>query len=150
MEFKSKFFNELSACEIYEILKSRAQIFVVEQSIKYVDMDDIDYESLHIFCLEGGRVAAYFRAYPKRDEENTVHIGRVLTLEHGKGHGKMLLKNGIEAIKEKMSPEKLYIEAQSHAIGFYERMGFTVCSDEFLEEGIPHVKMELILKEEEK
>lgn len=150
MEFKSKFFNELSACEIYEILKSRAQIFVVEQSIKYVDMDGVDYESLHIFYLDNGRVAAYFRAYPKKGEKGTVHIGRVLTLEHGKGYGKMLLKNGIDAIREKMNPEKLYIEAQSHAIGFYERMGFTVCSDEFTEEGIPHVKMELKLKEDEK
>ena len=49
----------------------------------------------------------------------------------------------IETIKEKMNPKKIYIEAQTHAIGFYEREGFNICSEEFLEDGIPHKSMEL-------
>ena len=56
-----------------------------------------------------------------------------------------LLKEGIREIKEKFAPQKIYIEAQTYAIGFYEREGFIQCSEEFLEDGIPHVKMELEL-----
>ena len=68
-------------------------------------------------------------------------MGRVITLEHGKGLGGKLLKEGIRQVKEKMSPKAIYIEAQCYATGFYEREGFVICSEEFLEDGIPHVQM---------
>ncbi|WP_035795692.1 hypothetical protein [Butyrivibrio sp. WCD3002] len=58
MEMKSKFFSELSTRELYEILKIRAEIFVVEQNCVYQDMDDKDYDSLHIFYEDGERVVA--------------------------------------------------------------------------------------------
>ena len=143
MEMKSKFFSELSTNELYKILKIRAEIFVVEQNCVYQDMDDKDYDSLHIFFEDGGRVVAYLRAFAK--DEDTVQMGRVLTLEHGKGLGGKLLKEGIEQIRKKQNPKKIYIEAQCYATGFYEREGFVVCSDEFLEDGIPHVQMILNL-----
>lgn len=143
MKTKAKLFNELTTKELYEILKARAEIFVVEQNCTYQDMDDTDYESLHVFYEEDGRVVAYLRAYYKNDK--VVQIGRVLTLQHGKGLGGMLLKEGIEHIKEKMKPRQLFIESQCHAIGYYEREGFRVCSDEFLDVGIPHVEMILDL-----
>lgn len=142
MELVEKFFNELSATEVYEILKSRVQIFVVEQKCPYQDIDDIDYDSLHIFYKDGEKITAYLRAF--RKDAETVQLGRVLTVKHGNGLGGELLKNGIKAVKEKMNPQKIYIEAQTYAIGFYEREGFKVISDEFLEDGIPHVKMELL------
>ena len=138
-EFRSKFFNELAAAELYEILKSRAEIFVVEQKCIYQDLDDKDYQSLHVFYTQRGRVTAYLRAFWK--DERTVQMGRVLTLHHGTGLGGRLLRAGIEEIKQKMAPEKLYIEAQCYAKGFYEREGFRICSEEFLEDGIPHVGM---------
>ena len=74
-----------------------------------------------------------------------MQVGRVLTVEHGKGLGGKLLKAGLQQVKEKYVPEKIYLEAQCYATGFYEREGFEICSDVFLEDGIPHVKMELIL-----
>lgn len=143
MNFVSKFFDELSSKEVYEILKSRAEIFVVEQNIVYQDMDDIDYEALHIFYEEGGRVAAYLRAYSV--DSKSVKVGRVLTLRHGEGLGGRLLHSAIEEIKNKLSSERICIDAQCHAIGFYKREGFKQVSDEFLEEGIMHVKMLLEL-----
>ncbi len=143
MEMKSKFFSELSTNELYEILKIRSEIFVVEQNCVYQDMDDRDYDSLHIFFEDGERFVAYLRAFAK--DEDTVQMGRVLTLEHGKGLGGKLLKEGIEQIRKKQNPKKIYIEAQCYATGFYEREGFVVCSDEFLEDGIPHVQMILNL-----
>ena len=141
MKLISKFFNELSTNELYEILKSRAEIFVVEQNCAYQDLDDKDYESLHVFFETDGRAAAYLRAFPK--DEKTVQMGRVLTLEHGKGLGDKILKEGIKQIKEKFSADFIYIEAQCYAAGYYAREGFEVCTEEFLEDGIPHIGMRL-------
>lgn len=139
MEMKSKFFNELNTVELYEILRSRAEIFVVEQNCVYQDLDTLDYWSLHVFYEEEGRVTACLRAFPIDDE--TVQVGRVLTLEHGKGYGERLLREGLEEVKRKLNPCKIVIEAQCYAMGFYEKAGFRVCSEEFLEDGIPHVWM---------
>ena len=139
----SKYFDELTTKELYEILKARAEIFVVEQNCVYQDLDDLDYRSLHIFCEEDGEVTAYMRAFFK--DADTVQMGRVLTRHHGTGLGGHLLKEGISQIRTKMNPAKIYIEAQCYAVGFYEREGFRICSEEFLEDGIPHVQMVLQL-----
>ena len=139
--FISKRFNELSTAELYEILRARVDVFVVEQNCPYPELDGMDYDSLHIYYEDNGKVLAYMRAYVI--EPGVVRMGRVLTIARGTGLGGKLLKEGIREIRENFAPEYIYIEAQTYAIGFYEREGFVVCSDEFLEDGIPHVKMEL-------
>ena len=146
MELKTKYFNELSTIELYEILKARSQIFVIEQKCIYQDLDDIDYKSIHIFYQQDNKVIAYLRIFPKEENWDIVQIGRVLSIEHGKGLGGKVLKEGIKFIKEKINAKKIYIEAQCYVIGFYKREGFKICSEEFLEDGIPHIKMELELK----
>lgn len=143
MEFFAKSFQELSTTELYEILKTRAEIFVMEQKILYLDVDDIDYDSLHCFFMENGKVTAYLRAFYV--DQDVVRIGRVLTLEHGKGVGKELMIQSLSAVKSKMNCKKITMDAQKHAIGFYEKFGFQVTSGEFLEEEIVHVVMELSL-----
>ena len=141
MNLITKYFHELTTTELYEILKSRAEIFVVEQNCVYQDLDDKDYHGLHIFYEEDGKIVAYLRVFEKDAATKTVQMGRVLTLTHGIGIGGQILKEGIKQIKEKLNPSSIYIEAQCYAIGFYEREGFVVSSDEFLEDGIPHVEM---------
>ena len=145
MKLKSKFFNELSTKELYELLRARAEIFVVEQNCVYQDLDCKDYNSLHVFFENDGVVEAYLRAFLK--EKGVVQIGRVLTLEHGKGMGCKILTAGLKEAKDKFHPKKIFLEAQCYAIGFYEREGFKVCSETFLEDGIPHVEMELNYEE---
>ena len=145
MNLVTKYFHELTTTELYELLKSRAEIFVVEQNCIYQDLDDKDYHSLHIFYEENGKIVAYLRAFEKDSATKTIQIGRVLTLTHGIGLGGKLLKEGIKQIKEKLNPSTIYIEAQCYATGFYEREGFVISSDEFLEDGIPHVEMLLKL-----
>lgn len=145
MKAISKYFTELTTTELYEILKARAEIFVVEQNCIYQDLDDIDYRSLHIFYEDNDKVIAYLRAFEKDSDAKTIQIGRVLTLTHGAGLGGKLLQEGISLIRKKMHPSSIYIEAQCYAIGFYEKKGFVVSSEEFLEDGIPHVKMILKL-----
>ena len=77
------------------------------------------------------------------EEIFSIQIGRVLTLHHGEGVGGRLLKEGLAIIKGKMQPSSIYIEAQCYATGFYEREEFVIASEEFLEDGIPHVEMML-------
>ena len=149
MKLITKYFNQLTTTELYEILKARAEIFVVEQNCIYQDLDNIDYRSLHIFYESNGKIIAYLRAFEKDSDAGIVQIGRVLTLTHGTGLGGKLLKEGISLIKEKMNPSSIYIEAQCYATGFYEREGFIISSHEFLEDGIPHVEMVLKIRKHE-
>ena len=139
-KFKAKLFSELTAAEIYEILKARSKIFQIEQNIKYLDEDDVDYNSLHCFFEEDGQVTAYLRAYI--DGEN-IKFGRVLTITHGKGLGKRLTELSIEAARKRFGSRTVIMDAQKHAEGFYKKLGFVTTSGEFLEEGIVHIKMEL-------
>ncbi|MDE7267910.1 MAG: GNAT family N-acetyltransferase [Lachnospiraceae bacterium] len=145
MKYIIKRFEELTTVELYEILKLRSEIFVVEQNCVYQDLDNIDYQSLHIFCEENQNVLAYLRIYPKHGETDVVQIGRVVTLKHRTGSGSALMEKGIQTIKDTMNYKKIYIVAQKQAIGFYEKFGFIVTSGDFLEDGIPHVAMELAL-----
>ena len=186
MLFESKKFDELSAEEVYEILKSRIEIFVIEQECNFQDCDDRDY-GYHVFCRdENGRVAAYMRLYEideapdvilldgkaiwsgklteeqikagtkmpdyndasgisqeRRENARTVQMGRVLTLEHGRGLGKALLEAGIQTAWNQMGADRIFIEAEDYVEGYYTKAGFTRTSDVFLKDDIPHIHMEL-------
>lgn len=145
LKFTAKYFDELTTTELYEILKSRAEIFIVEQHINCQDLDDMDFKSLHCFLWEEDRVIAYLRAYFPDENIERIKMGRVLTLQHGRGWGKRLLEESIVVIKNKLKCKVICIDAQTHAIGFYEKFGFNVTSEEFWEEGVLHVAMELEL-----
>ena len=142
MKFIAKTFDGLTTTELYEILKARAEIFLLEQQIVCQDMDDIDYQSLHCFLQERDLVVGYLRVFYSEEKPDTVKIGRVLTRQHGKGVGRLLMEESLRAIKENMPCKHLCIHAQTQAAGFYEKLGFQVTSEVFLEEGIPHVEME--------
>ena len=143
MQLIAKKFDELTTKELYEILKARSEIFQMEQNILYQDMDDIDYQSLHCFFMENNKVIAYLRAFYQEDNQNIVQMGRVLTIKHGNGIGKELMEQSLKAIKEKMECKKIVGNAQKHALGFYEKFGFKAVSDDFLEEGVVHIAIEL-------
>lgn len=146
MTFIAKTFEELSKEELYEILKSRYEIFTIEQNIIYQDMDDVDLNALHCMLTDGKRVAGYLRAFYTDESKKAVKIGRVLSLEHGKGIGTKLMNESMEAIKKRLGCKKILVNAQTQALGFYKLFGFKITSDEFDEAGIPHVKMELELE----
>ncbi len=140
MEFYAKKFGELTNTEVYEILKSRMEIFLLEQKIICMDTDDADYKSLHCFFKENGRVVAYLRAFEK--EEGIIKIGRVLTLNHGNGFGRILMEKSFTEISKAFNCRKIVVDAQKQAEGFYLKLGFVTVSGEFLEEGVVHVEME--------
>lgn len=147
MQLVVKNFEELTNKQVYELLKIRAVIFVEEQKCVYLDMDDVDYESLHVFYEdEEGKVLAYLRLFYEKGSREHVRMGRVVTLNHGQGLGISIVKEGIRLAKEKMGGTEIHIDAQEYAIGFYEKTGFVVTSDVFLEVEIPHVQMVLTLE----
>ncbi len=147
VEWELKRFDELTLDELYDSLRLRVNVFVVEQKCPYPELDGIDRSSLHLLGREGGRLLAYLRLFRRPGEENTAQLGRVVTAVRGKGYGAELLRRGIAAAAEVLRCDEIIIEAQTYAVGFYAREGFTVCSDEFPEDGIPHVRMRLKIKD---
>ena len=145
MSFMVKHFKELSTTELYEILKTRFEIFVTEQECIYPDLDDKDQDAYHVFCWnDSGRVAGCLRVFWKNHDETAgvAQIGRVVTLEHGKGIGGKMLHEGVRVATDILKAKKIYLEAQEYAIGYYAKEGFEVVSEPFMEDGIPHMKME--------
>lgn len=146
MNFNAKKFSELTAAQVYEILKSRSQIFMLEQGIRCLDMDDKDYDSFHFFYEQEGKILAYMRAFYVDEEKTCVKIGRVLSMEHKKGLGSALTRETFSYLKDVLGVKKVIVSAQIGAVGFYEKMGFEKTSDEYLEENIPHISMEFYLQ----
>ena len=138
MQIFVKEFNELTLSELYEILKIRVNVFVVEQNCPYSELDDIDKEAYHVYIKDEGKILSYLRVY----KTDYVRIGRVLSLKRRCGLGTEVLKEGMRVAKEKLNAEKIVIEAQTYARKMYEKLGFVQTSEEFLEDGIPHIKME--------
>ena len=143
MTFIAKFFDELTPRELYEILKSRQEIFLLEQNIICNDLDGLDTDSLHCFITENEAVIACLRAF--YTEPDTVKIGRVITLTHGQGHGRQLMESALGAIRERMPAKRLLVSSQTQAKGYYATFGFKEISDIYDEDGIPHIAMELTL-----
>lgn len=137
--FKVKKFDELSLRELYEIVWARQEIFLMEQKIICREFDRVDYDSLHCFIEQDGQVIAYLRAY--LSDDGMIHIGRVLTVEHGRGLGRELMERSYPEIRRALGDLPFTLHAQTQAEGFYKKLGFTTVSDVFMEEGIPHVTM---------
>ena len=116
------------------------------QKCLYVDPDGRDFGSVQVFASKGERIIGCLRIYGK--EAGVVQIGRVAVIEslRGTGIGRMMMRQAISYVTENSTDEKIYLEAQTYAIGFYEKLGFKVISDEFLDEGIPHKGMELLIE----
>ncbi|MBO6047003.1 MAG: GNAT family N-acetyltransferase [Erysipelotrichaceae bacterium] len=136
-----KNFSELSVDELYRILKVREEVFIIEQSCIYADIDDLDPQSSHLWIEENGQINAYLRFFQRDD--TTMQIGRVLTRIRGVGLGRQIVAKGIDECFKKAGITSIYIEAQCYAEGFYERLGFKSFGEPFDEDGIPHIKMRL-------
>lgn len=142
MEINIKRFEELSTTELYEILRCRAEVFVVEQNCPYQDLDMADMHSTHVYIEDNGRIKSYLRVIdPGIKYPSAASIGRVLTMREHRGAGLTRLLMG-EAIKiaRSLSP-KIEIEAQSYLCDFYKSLGFVEASGEFMLDGIPHLSM---------
>lgn len=141
MELLIKKFSELTTDELYGILKLRISVFVVEQNCPYMETDDLDQRAYHLWLADETGLLAYLRLLEKGAESEYVSIGRVIAAKRGQGLGGRILAEGVRAARALLGAEEVYLEAQTYAQGFYEKQGFRRISDEFLLDGIPHVKM---------
>ena len=136
-----KIFKELTTNELYELLRVRSEVFVVEQNCAYQDLDGDDQKSIHLWLTVEDKVVALARVCPAGTHLKEISIGRVITTERGKGYGKQIMLHAIDAAVEYFGATIIDIEAQEYAKGFYERVGFRQSSDTFILDGIPHIKM---------
>ncbi|MEE0973659.1 MAG: GNAT family N-acetyltransferase [Paludibacteraceae bacterium] len=136
-----KTFKQLTVDELYELLRVRTEVFVVEQDCVYQDMDGDDKEAIHVWITEGDKVVALARVCPAGVHLPTISIGRVITMVRGKGYGKQIMLAAIDVAVDHFGATSIDIEAQEYAKGFYEGVGFKQTSDTFMLDGIPHIKM---------
>ena len=136
-----KSFQELTVDELYELLRVRSAVFVVEQNCVYQDLDGDDQKSIHLWLTVAGKVVDLARVCPAGTHMKEISIGRVITIERGKGYGKQIMLHAIDAAREDYRANLIDIEAQEYAKGFYESVGFKQSSDSFMLDGIPHIKM---------
>ncbi|MFB9908151.1 GNAT family N-acetyltransferase [Allokutzneria oryzae] len=132
--------NELSAAELYRVLRLRVDVFVVEQKCPYPELDgrDLEPSTVHLWCeTEDDEVLAYVRVLDEPD--GTARIGRVVTAARARGQG--LSRTLMEAAIAEIGDQVSVLDAQTQAADFYASLGYRVTGDEFVEDDIPHVPM---------
>jgi|TARA_B110000977_G_C10905017_1_gene426876 ElaA protein len=144
MNFIIKNFLELNTTELYEILQLRSEVFVVEQDCVYQDIDFKDQKALHVFGYKNNKIVAYTRIFKSGDYFDNASIGRVLVVasERKYGFGHDLMKASIAAINTHFKVTEITISAQKYLKKFYESHQFTQVGEAYLEDGIPHIRMD--------
>ncbi|MGB6127609.1 MAG: GNAT family N-acetyltransferase [Psychrilyobacter sp.] len=143
MNLEIKKFDELTPIEVYEILRVRSEVFVVEQNCVYNDEDGKDIESIHIMIKKNDKIIAYLRVIKPGISYDNASIGRVLVTPESRkmGLARKIVCAGMDYIINNWNEEKITIGAEDYLKKFYKSLGFKVVSEVYLEDGIPHVKM---------
>lgn len=144
INWKIKRFAALSLAELYQVLQLRSEVFVVEQNCVYQDIDGKDEKALHVIGEIDGEVAAYSRLFGKGDYFNESSIGRVVVSpkHRDKKLGHDLMRESIGAIESHFETSEITISAQLYLKKFYEGHGFVAVGQPYLEDDIPHIRME--------
>ena len=138
-------YANLTTDQLYQLLRLRAEVFVVEQDCVYQDLDDKDQQAIHLLGMTNdGRLAAYTRIFDKGiSYANYASIGRVITapFARGKGLGRPLMHESIRVLFEHYGEQTVKISAQAHLGAYYNSVGFEGIGDIYDEDGIPHRAM---------
>lgn len=145
MELIVKHFSELSVDELFEIYKLRCTVFVVEQTCIYQDVDDFDKVAYHLWLRDEDGIQAYARVLPAGATFPEVSLGRVIAVKRRCGLGTRIVDAAIKTAIDRLNADIITIEAQVYARSLYEKLGFVKTSEEFIEDGIPHIQMQLDL-----
>ena len=143
MEIQIKTFDDLSVMELYDLLKLRSEVFVVQQECIYLDIDGKDQKALHVLGILEGKIAAYSRIFRAGDYFMSPSIGRVVVAKshRKKGYAKIMMKAAMEHIFNNLKEGKIELSAQTYLSRFYTELGFKIVGEAYLEDGIPHRKM---------
>lgn len=168
--FSIKTFDELTSVDLYHILKARSQVFVVEQNCAYQDMDEVDFDCLHLIAHQNEALVGYCRIIPpefnklksnlsvadpdiKTNHTAMPAIGRVLVLSAHRGDGiaRQMMIHAIAHCRKKYGKKRpIILSAQAYLLSFYESLGFVPEGDHYLEDDIEHVKMVLYVSKKTK
>lgn len=143
LKWKIKPFEALNVNELYDLLKLRSEIFVVEQNCVYLDLDGKDKKALHLIGEYDNKIVAYVRLFDAGITFDNASIGRVVVDVNYRDRkwGHDLMREAISAIKANFNKEKITIGAQLYLKKFYESHGFVQSSEMYLEDDIPHIEM---------
>jgi ElaA protein len=135
-------FAELTTDELYAIIAIRERVFVIEQACPFLECDGFDQVSRHVWADDGG-IRAYLRVVPAGTRYDEVSIGRVLTAPDARrgGLGKELMARGFASVRAHHGDVAIRIGAQAYLERFYTELGFRRISDNYDEDGIPHLYM---------
>ena len=139
----TKTFSELDTEDLYQILRLRSEVFVVEQDCVYQDIDNKDQNATHLYFKENEEIVAYTRIFKAGHYYENPCIGRVVVSKknRGKDLGKKIMIDSIEYIKQNIKGEKIELSAQKYLDKFYKDLGFYKIGEDYLEDGIPHQRM---------
>lgn len=150
-QFSIKTFDELTSVDLYHILKARSQVFVVEQNCAYQDMDEVDFDCLHLVAHKDEALVGYCRIIAPESSTSATNalpmprIGRVLVLPKYRGEGlaRQIMTHAIKHCRKKYGKKPIAISAQTYLLNFYESLGFVRASEFYLTDGLEHVDMVL-------
>lgn len=136
-------FDDLRVAELYEVLRLRSEVFVVEQRCIYQDIDGFDRQAMHLLGVQHGELQAYARCFEAGVKFAEASIGRVLVRQsaRGKGLAHELVAQAIVATGQVWGPQAIRMGAQAHLAGFYAKHGFVDMHKPYMEDGIPHLEM---------
>lgn len=145
IQWKIKPFETLSLNELYEALRLRSEVFVVEQNCVYQDVDGKDELALHLLGVYNGKIVAYARLFNAGDYFENASIGRVVIKQDFRDRkwGHDLMKTAIKGVNQYFGQSKITISAQLYLQKFYESQGFVKTSEMYLEDDIPHIQMKI-------
>jgi ElaA protein len=144
LAWTTKPFAALTLAELYALLQLRSEVFVVEQTCPFQDIDGQDQAALHLLgYTEAGELAAYARLFGPGLSYAQASIGRVITAPRYRrfGFGRELLRRAIAQCEEQYGEQPIKIGAQLYLKAFYESFGFVQQGEGYLEDGIPHIYM---------
>ncbi len=136
-------FSELDGHEVYDLVRLRAAVFVLEQQCLYEDMDNQDFHAHHVLGTQDGILLASARLFAPGQRCEEASIGRVVTARACRrtGAGRQLMQQAIAAVQSKWGAVPIRVGAQTYLQRFYESLGFRRVGDDYLEDGIPHLPM---------
>jgi ElaA protein len=136
-------FAELDTDQLYQIMRLRQLVFVVEQNCVYPDLDGLDRDSFHLCVWRDGELLAYLRCLPPGLDYIESALGRIVVSQQARGLklGRELVSRGITFNLETWPGSGIRIGAQTYLEKFYQDLGFEAVGDSYIEDGIPHIKM---------
>ena len=143
MDISIQSFKDLTLFDLYDLLKLRSEVFVVEQNCVYQDIDDKDQKAIHVILKQNDSIIGYTRIFKPGDYFKDASIGRVVIRlnDRHRDLGTLIMKASIQAIKDYFNTNNIKISAQTYLQDFYSNLGFKAVGESYLEDGIPHIAM---------